>query len=74
MADRGVAYHCPTNEIAKSVLAKAHKDGHCWADNTSFLDTTEWGIYKENTCYDLKRGKFLELNWCKEEEYTIKQG
>jgi len=71
-SDRGTVFHCSTDEKARMTLNAAHQHGYKWATGDSFATSpTEWGVYKEGTCYDLKRGKFLELSWCITEGYNI---
>ena len=69
-----LVYHCKTEESAKKLLLSAHEQGFQWANGHSFRDSpAEWGIYKENTCYDIHKGKFQELAWCKEFGCDIKE-
>ena len=63
--------HTPLEKQAEELLEDANKKGLTWFARKDFSKPTEWGIYKENTCYDIINGKFLELSWCQENRYQI---
>lgn len=46
-----IAVHCKTEIEAENFCRKMHKHGMRWCDYESFLKTTEYATYEEETCY-----------------------
>lgn len=49
---------CKTREQAKTLLTWAHDNGKEWSSGDSFVNTNNWGNYKEDTCYNIYDGTF----------------
>ena len=58
--------HCVTKEEANEVLKIADSLGYKWCDGGSYIDSYMWYTYNVDTCYDLNKGVFGELN-----EFTL---
>lgn len=63
--------HCPTEELAQKVLAKADKLGYKWYCGESFLDKTYWDCFKENTVYCIYDGFVSEKEHVKRDGIKI---
>lgn len=51
--EKWVVGPCENEEIAKEVLGIGHKKGWSWVgNNSSLLETTNWEINRDNTCYE----------------------
>lgn len=57
LGDKDVIW-CPTEELAKQVLEIANKLGYEWRDKTSFIENSNWSVYKQETCYYISEGMF----------------
>lgn len=62
--------HCPTEELARKVLAIAHEAGLEWDSRCSYADIA-WKYYKEHTCYHFQEGAYGSLGYYKSENFTI---
>ena len=65
-----LAIHCDTEEKAIKLLEAFDKAGYCWVSGNSYAKNTNWGIYKEKTCYDSDRG-YRDIEYFKEYDFTI---
>lgn len=63
--------HCDTEEKAKKLLEWADSKGLKWCNEDGYINDICWGEHKENTCYELFKGKFGSLNWNMINNYTI---
>lgn len=50
--------HCSTEDLAKQVLYIADKLGYSWCSGKNFKGHSNWDIYKKETCYSIREGKF----------------
>lgn len=66
-----IGVHVETNEDAGKLLAWAHTKGFKWASKDSFLSSTNYLDYKENTVYCLEEGSYCDLNYARQEGLTI---
>lgn len=57
LRDKDVVW-CPAEELAKQVLEIANKLGYEWYDKTSFIENSNWFVYKQETCYYISEGMF----------------
>lgn len=51
-----VAINCKTEEQAKNLLKWADSKGLTWSSGISYLEKTDWYVYREYNCYDLFSG------------------
>lgn len=65
-----IAVHCKTEEEAKDFCQKMHEQGMKWSNENSYLEYTNYSIYKDKTYY-LGDGCYCGYEYCKREEYTI---
>ncbi len=63
--------HCPTEELAIEFLKEAHRHGYKWRYGRSYLKNSDWGIEKEETCYNLSFGSFADVNYYTKLGYEI---
>lgn len=66
--------HAPTQEIAEKLCKRFDELGLKWFNNSSYLSDNNWSLFKEDTCYCPKIGKYFtpgyyEILGCK--IYTI---
>lgn len=69
--DNNTAVHCPTEALAKEVLAIADQLGYKWWEGDRYTDYTLWYTYRENTCYDLTEGLPSSFDFFLKEGYNI---
>jgi hypothetical protein len=48
---RDLVFLCSTRSTAKILLRVLHKNGYRWINGDSLLETDEWDINKETSCY-----------------------
>lgn len=53
-----LAVHCRSQSLAKEFLSIADFLGYKWSTGTSYKEKDNWGVYKEDTCYYIKRGGY----------------
>ena len=63
--------HCETEEQAISICRLMHESGLKWRFGESYLEENEYNIYKSQTCYFPKERQYADLDYAKEENYTI---
>ena len=63
--------HCETEEQANAICKLMHEAGLKWRFGDSYLKINEYNLYESETCYFPKEGEFSNLNYAKEESYTI---
>ena len=63
--------HCPTQELAQKVLRIADSEGYKWSDGDSYLDVSNWGTFKDATCYSFSKGVFLTRSTYSNSGFTI---
>ena len=63
--------HCKTREEARDFCKYLHSIGKRWCTGDSYLVETKWKTYGENTAYSFNRGEYTDVNWYKNEGYTI---
>ena len=63
--------HCETEEQAKAICKLMHEAGLKWRFGESYLEENEYNIYKSQTCYFPKERQYADLDYAKEENYTI---
>ena len=57
-APKAIVIHCKTEVEAKQLLQLLHTRGKTWRSGISYLETTNWEEYKENTYYNLRAGEY----------------
>lgn len=65
-----VVVHCKTEELANDFCRQMHEQGMKWVSNRSYLETTNWFPYKENTCYT-SNGMFGNVEHYKKVKYDV---
>ena len=65
------AVHCPTKDLAKEFLSKAHKFGYGWLDGVSYADEDNYTKYGSETCYNLLSGQYSPIYFFVEEGFEI---
>lgn len=55
--------HCPTEELSEKLMKLLDKNKRVWINGESYLNSSKWGVYKENTCYNIKYGKFSNTDF-----------
>lgn len=67
--------HCDTEEKAVAFTRYMDSVGLEWINNRSYIDQTQWEVYKQDTCYDFNEGQFCNIGYFLEENddanYTI---
>lgn len=63
--------HCETEEQAIAICKLMHEAGFTWSDGVSYLEKNEYNIYESETCYFPIDGQSADLDYVKEENYTI---
>lgn len=66
-----IAVNCTTQEQAEAFCKLMHDNGFKWVGGASYLEYTNWKVYKQNTCYGFNKGEYSDLKCCTEEGYTI---
>lgn len=66
-----VAVHCKTGEEANEVLELGEKVGYKWIEGQSFLTSTFYDEYKDETCYSIKTGQYGTLNYYQRIDYKV---
>lgn len=56
-----IMIHCPTLVEATLLLNSLHNHGLKWKSGHSYKENKSWGLYKKDTCYNLKDGAFSSL-------------
>lgn len=69
-ADNKIAVHCKTEEEAVDFCKQMHEHGMKWNGGFSYLDYTNYRIYREGTCY-IAKGKYCFKNYYEKRGYTI---
>lgn len=59
----GFTMHCKTEDEAKSFCRYLDSIGRKWIDGQSYLSTTHWEKYREQTCYSINTGVFGSLSF-----------
>lgn len=54
MLDGKVIIHCPDESLADELIDILEAHGIRWGSGTPLVDDTEWGNYREETCYWVK--------------------
>lgn len=60
-----IAVWCKTEEEARDFCKNLHENGSVWCDE----DSTHWGAYGEQTCYDPTG--YCDMDWFRKKNYTI---
>lgn len=68
---KGIGINCRTKAQDEALRKWAHIKGKKWSSGKSYLEHTEWGIYKENTCYDLITGTYGHKDHYEPSNYKI---
>lgn len=68
--DNKIAVHCKTEEEAVDFCKQMHEHGMKWNGGFSYLDYTNYSIYREGTCY-IAKGKYCFKNYYEKGGYTI---
>ena len=68
--DNKIAVNCKTEEEAKDFCRQMHEHGMKWNGGSSYLDYTNYRIYREGTCY-IAKGEYCFKNYYEKEGYTI---
>lgn len=63
--------HCQTQKEADLLCNELHRLGYKWAGGDSYLRDTRWDIFKENTCYLIKKGEYCYKSYYKNNGYNI---
>lgn len=50
--------HAPTLEIADKLCKRFNEMGLKWSHGNSYLNTIRWDRYREDTCYNCKKGLY----------------
>jgi hypothetical protein len=65
-----IAVHCKTEEEAVDFCKQMHEHGMKWNGGFSYLDYTNYRIYREGTCY-IAKGEYCFKNYYEKRGYTI---
>lgn len=68
--DNKIAVNCKTEEEAKDFCKQMHEHGMKWNGGFSYLDYTNYRIYRERTCY-IAKGEYCFKNYYEKGGYTI---
>lgn len=68
--DNKIAVHCKTEEEAIDFCKQMYKHGMKWNGGFSYLDYTNYRIYREGTCY-IAKGEYCFKNYYEKRGYTI---
>ena len=68
--DNKIAVHCKTEEEAKDFCKQMHEHEMKWSGGFSYLDYTNYRIYRERTCY-IAKGEYCFKNYYEKRGYTI---
>ena len=68
--DNKIAVHCKTEEEAVGFCKQMHEHGMKWNGGFSYLDYTNYRIYREGTCY-IAKGEYCFKNYYEKKGYTI---
>lgn len=68
--DNNIAVHCKTEEEAINLCNQMNKHGMKWIDGLSYLTSTQYASYKEQTCYT-GYGAYASFDYYKGKNYTI---
>ena len=68
--DNKIAVHCKTEEEAVGFCKQMHEHGMKWNGGFSYLDYTNYRIYRERTCY-IAKGEYCFKNYYEKKGYTI---
>lgn len=68
--DNNIAVHCKTEEEAINLCNQMDKHGMKWIDGLSYLTSTQYARYKEQTCYT-GYGAYASFDYYKGKNYTI---
>lgn len=68
--DNKIAVHCKTEEEAEDFCKQMHEHGMKWSGGFSYLDYTNYRIYRERTCY-IAKGEYCFKNYYEKRGYTI---
>lgn len=63
--------HCDTEEKGLELCKWADSKGLKWISGMSYLTMSNWGEYKNDTCYFLYQGEYCRKDFYKQEGYTI---
>lgn len=63
--------HCDTEEKDRELSIWADSKGLRWGSGKDYLKYNNWHVYKKDTCYYLYAGEFSDVDFYKEEDYTI---
>lgn len=65
-----IAVNCKTEEEAVDFCKQMHEHGMKWSGGSSYLDYTNYRIYREGTCY-IAKGEYCFKNYYEKRGYTI---
>lgn len=65
-----IAVHCKTEDEAKDFCKKMHEHGLRWCHTDSYIERTNWHIYKEKTCYS-NSGRYCNKDYYIENDFKI---
>lgn len=68
--DNKIAVNCKTEEEAVDFCKQMHEHGMKWNGGFSYLDYTNYRIYREGTCY-IAKGEYCFKNYYEKGGYTI---
>lgn len=69
--DNDYAIHCDTEEKANLLCKAMDKKGWTWSGGTRCTEDNRWEHDKNNTCYRPSCGGYCNVDWYKNEGYTI---
>lgn len=69
-ADNKIAVHCNTEEEAIDFCKQMYKHGMEWASGDSYLSYTQYGVYRDKTCYD-GGGGYQSYDYFEKYKYKI---
>lgn len=63
--------HAPTKEISDKICKKFDELGMCWRNGESYLDNTQYNVYKENTQYYPYDGSYSDKEYILDLSSTV---
>ncbi len=69
--DKNVCMHCKSREEAEDFCRDMHKAGLTWVNGDSYLETSCFDDYKEQTCYRFNKGTYNSTVYAENKGYRI---
>lgn len=54
--------HCKKEKDAIKLCEILDENGYMWGSASSYKTYTNWGTYRENTCYNIASGGYADLS------------